>query len=459
MAYFYVKSGFGIRATGGGTTLQTGSMATLGAANVYDNIPDAITDGAGAGDNIYCSDVHAYSPAGAFSHIGPTTDPPLNIVSVDDTNIDQYKKGASESTGGGSSNITMNGRMNYAGMTLNKTNDFDFSVGETRVIMDDCVIGQGSNGDVIWLDQDGCLLHLINTDMSWDASTTGGVIMLRGGSKFIWQGGAITGANNCDHLIHPTSGSNGGMVVFVDGVDLGNVDVSLFSAIDATGIDSVVSEIKACRLHASATTTDTGIGHKNQRIEMFNSSSTSAGAQQAVYIDDWVGTVEDQDDSGIHRADDDAFENGDLMSLKVTTNANCDIHNPLRFEIPSGFLALSNASTDTVRVYCAVTNATTLYTTTVWVDVYAQDGTNNHVYNHYSSRGTDFLNITGTALTDDSGSSDWRNGGSALTAHNEYRIDVDTSGDAAADCVPKIVITVAEPSETIYFAVVADGVA
>ena len=192
---------------------------------------------------------------------------------------------------------------------------------------------------------------------------------------------------------------------------------------------------------------------------MFNSSSTSAGAQQAVYIDDWVGTVEDQDDSGIHRADDDAFENGDLMSLKVTTNANCDIHNPLRFEIPSGFLALSNASTDTVRVYCAVTNATTLYTTTVWVDVYAQDGTNNHVYNHYSSRGTDFLNITGTALTDDSGSSDWRNGGSALTAHNEYRIDVDTSGDAAADCVPKIVITVAEPSETIYFAVVADGVA
>ena len=248
MAYFYVKSGFGTRTTGGGTTLQTGSMATLGAANVYDNIPNAITDGAGAGDNIYCSDLHAYAPAGAFSHIGPTTDPSLNIVSVDDTNIDQYKKGASETTGGGNSNITMNGRINYAGMTLNKTNDIDFSVGETRVTMDDCVIGQGSNGDVIWLDQDGCLLHLINTDMSWDASSTGGAIMLRGGSKFIWQGGAITGANNCDHLIHPTSGSNGGMVVFVDGVDLGNVGVSLFSAIDATGIDSVVGEIKACRL-------------------------------------------------------------------------------------------------------------------------------------------------------------------------------------------------------------------
>jgi hypothetical protein len=58
---------------------------------------------------------------------------------------------------------------------------------------------------------------------------------------------------------------------------------------------------------------------------------------------------------------------------------------------------------------------------------------------------------SGTTLTTDSGS-DWRDGAGALAGHNEYIIDVATSGDVGADCVPVVSISVTKANTTIYLA-------
>jgi hypothetical protein len=58
---------------------------------------------------------------------------------------------------------------------------------------------------------------------------------------------------------------------------------------------------------------------------------------------------------------------------------------------------------------------------------------------------------SGTTLTTDSGS-DWRDGAGALAGHNEYIIDVATSGNVGADCVPVVSISVTKANTTIYLA-------
>ena len=65
--------------------------------------------------------------------------------------------------------------------------------------------------------------------------------------------------------------------------------------------------------------------------------------------------------------------------------------------------------------------------------------------------GTLDLMAAGTTLITDSGS-DWRDGGSALAGHNEYYIDVDTSGDVGGDTVPIVKVYITKPSVTIQLA-------
>ena len=77
------------------------------------------------------------------------------------------------------------------------------------------------------------------------------------------------------------------------------------------------------------------------------------------------------------------------------------------------------------------------------------DGTNKNVWNSASNRNSDIL-ASGTTHTDDSGSSDWEDNGVDLTSWNEYRMDVSTTGDAGAACVPIIRIYVAIDTSTDY---------
>src|SRR6056300_1228647 len=97
MAYYYVKfvSGVfeGTKTTGSSGTPLTGTFASIGTAGCYGSIESAITNGgAGSGDVICVSDVHAYSQTGPINWIGPITDSGLlSIISVDDGECETEK--------------------------------------------------------------------------------------------------------------------------------------------------------------------------------------------------------------------------------------------------------------------------------------------------------------------------------------------------------------------------------
>jgi hypothetical protein len=143
----------------------------------------------------------------------------------------------------------------------------------------------------------------------------------------------------------------------------------------------------------------------------------------------------------------------------MDTTASVSIAGPMVVDFPARYAALSSASTDTIRIYFAVVNTTTLDNTNVWAELIYPDGTNNQTYNYLSNRNTNIIDATPTDWTDDSAGSTWKDGASDLTGYNEYYMDLDTSGDAGADCVPIIRIYVAEPSATIYFDSTVDVVA
>ena len=60
---------------------------------------------------------------------------------------------------------------------------------------------------------------------------------------------------------------------------------------------------------------------------------------------------------------------------------------------------------------------------------------------------------TGTTLTTNTEA--W----TGRTTENRYQIDIDTSGDAGADCVPRIRLYIAKASSTIYLDTTVDVVA
>lgn len=455
MAWYIVKSGGSATGDGGRVTSQpTGSFATRGAANYYDSIVDALaaTTSPAADDYIICSDSHnkAYGGTATYTSSGTGIGTnPIMIISVSDTNMDQESSGAVE-------DVSPAGDLNIVGNINAKSMKF--------IIGDDLIVASANvnrafnafnsefnfsgAGDRFNLTGDGCVTAFYDCDMTIDVDTSVGIFLLGGVVTVRMIGGSVAATTgNVDALIQDGGGS-GGFSAHFTGVDLSDVDGTLVKGLGgATTDDNFDIKIEGCQLNASVAFKDETFGQDGHRLLVTNSSSSSAAAEYQYYLATVWGTVEDQDDSGIHRNESTAFDGGEKVSLKVTTSARCTPGHPFIFEVPSRFAALSNASTDTLRLYFAST--TSLTDQNFWVQVYAPDGTNKNAYNTYSGRNSDFF-ATGTAHTDDSGSSTWKDGASDLVGYNEYRVDVDTSADAAADSVPRVFICVAEPSATIY---------
>jgi len=197
---------------------------------------------------------------------------------------------------------------------------------------------------------------------------------------------------------------------------------------------------------------------KDHRALFTRCSSTSAAAEHQYHLHAFGGDIDD--DSTIRRADDPSFEDsGTDISYKIVTNADANLGAPLWFDFPNKrWSALSAGATDTLRFYLASTSALT--DKDIYIEITYPDGTNKQTPNFFSSGpvtvgGTLDLMASGTTLTTDSGS-DWRDGASALTGHNEYQIDVTTTGDVGADTVANVRLYVTKPSVTIQLASIYD---
>lgn len=109
MAFYVVKEGGTAAGTDNGreTVQPTGTFAARGAANYYDSILDANTNpttNPTSGDTVYVSSSHNIN-------YGATTTllmiDGVRYVSVDDSNMDAYLEGASESATGGGYNLSL----------------------------------------------------------------------------------------------------------------------------------------------------------------------------------------------------------------------------------------------------------------------------------------------------------------------------------------------------------------
>lgn len=448
MAWYYVKSGGSATGNAGRyASEQSGSFATIGASGYYNNIQAAFaaTSAPASGDYIMVSDAHSYSSSSTPSTYGSSS---INttfcyIVSVSDTDVTSYSAGATESFTNSNHVVNFDGVLAVFGITVNTNDTFSIASNPARLFSyeSNMLNGTPTSGDLFRMNSDGSAATVVG-----GAVHCGDGFQVRGGGTITAYGVDIQSAS----ALFNGSFDNGGGSGYFYGCDLTDI-TTLVSGVGSSSAndDAIDVTIKDCTLGGSFSAyADEIFSCYNHRLRVYNSAATSAAAEYQFYERGFGGEVEDQDDTGIHRNESTAFPSGTKVSAKATTSTLATQLAPFYFDLITATVDLSAAASDVITIYFAST--ATLTDTEVWAELIYPDGTNNHVPNFLSNRGTDVL-ATGTTHTDDSGSSTWKNGVSDLTAHNEYRMTLDTSGDAGADGIPTIRIYVGKASTTVYF--------
>ena len=456
MSYFYVDSTIGTRTTGGGTTKQTGTFDALGASNLYASRALAIADGAGSADIIVAATRHAES-ASSVTNTGPSSGAFLETIIAEDANCDNSTVSTTaneEATGTG--DVRLDGRQAISGEYFKAGDDIGQFTPNSQLNAEDCTFEVTGSGDRCFiLQQSGCFAALTNPTFK---GVSGSVpLHIKEGARLEITCGVLESGPT---FLTDTGFDAGGGQLIVRGLDISTITGTVFNNIGgaANSDDLIDIQMYNCPTASSFSWFNETLQNLNHRLTAINCANTSALAEYQFCIESWGGYVDDQDDSGIHRDETTAFPSGTKVSAHILTDSNASIAAPFWFSLPSIDAELATASTDTLRFYLASTVA--LDDTDFWIEITYKDGANGNVLNLLSTRNSERLTVAsaGTALTTDSGST-WLDGVSALAGYNEYYIDVDTSGDVGADCVPNIKIFVALPSTAIYLDPVPDVVA
>ena len=459
MAYFYVKNSLGTRTVGGGLTQQTGSFTTLGAASVYATIAAAITDGATVGDYVLCSDLHDFDSGGTSVVWSGSTAGYLCICSVDDANCDAYSAGATErTTSGTTADIDVSGLVAAYGMTLTFADDLKLLNSGSEFKAYQCSIGPINSTDGLRFIVDGQAYELVDCTLDLAASTSrlatmeyGGIMTMRGG------GFTRSGGTNANSL---TSGGfgNGGGTLNLFGVDLTIFNQVLFDAVgSSTNDDSINIRMDLCDLNASATFFDEDFLNTYNDVFITRCTDSSSAAEYQYFKRTRGGDI--SDNTTFYRDGSTAYDDSaQKVSIQIASNADNSRFAPLAFDFPTIDAALSSASTDTLRIY--ILSADTLTDADIWAEAIYPDGTTKNIGNIATSQSNVLTGsfapdplATGTALTTNTEA--W----TGRTTENRYQIDIDTSGDVGADCVPTIRLYFAKASSTIYLDTTVDVVA
>lgn len=451
--YFYVKSG-GTRGTSDTpyTTQQTGSFASLGASNYYDNIDevfDVTTTPPATGDFILVSDQHSHTySATANYNGGSSVGAELIFISVDDTACDQYKRGAYEEAKGVNLDINIGGRNLFLGLDLHADNDITVNIVESSVTLYDCTTKVTAFGDIPFRITSRSKAIAIGCTFNWNDVGNVAPISIATDSRVEFH--------------YCTFATNSSYAGYVFSLDPASPNIVLFRGCDFSGLsstymlaDSVFDAhgdefndvvFENCKLPSTLTNFIDGfVGSTLTKVWATNSSDTSGAQEYQYYYESRGGRVDE--DTAKYRDASQPFPSGQKVSLKCVTDANAGEWQPFVFDLPARYAKLSDTASDTIRIY--LTCANTLDNADVYAEVIYQDGTNQHTPNQKASIGEylvpgDFRVTAPVALSTATGS--WTGG---LT--NLYYIDLDTSTDAGADGYPIIRVYVAKASETIYF--------
>lgn len=459
MSFYYVKNGGTATGDAGRyASQQSGSFAALGASGYYNDISDAInaTTSPIAADFINFSDLHVISGTDNPAYVG-LDGSTYYIVCVDDANIDAARtsgnRGSEQNTG--QTDITFTNAF-ASGLHVISADNITF-VGSNVVY--DCELEvTGGNDIAVSPSGDGANVKLIGVTINCSSVGTTNLrpMTCSGGGTINMVGGAVITASAGLQTLTHESFVNGGGAITLKGVDLTAVTGTLIANVGSSNLndDTIDVRMDMCKIASGvAFTNETFKSHSNRAL-FTRCSDSSASAEHQYHLHAFGGDVDD--DSTIRRAEDPAFEDsGVTISYKIVTNSDASIGSPLWFDFPNPrWAALSSAGADTLRLHIAST--ATLTDVDFRVELIYPDGTNRQTPNFFSTGpstvgGVTDLMAAGTELTTDSGS-DWRDGASALTGHNEYILDIDTSGDVGADTVPVVRVYITKASTTIQLA-------
>lgn len=459
MAFYYVKNdGTATADAGRYATKQTGTFAGIGVSGYYASVALAMaaTTTPVLGDFIFVSDVHSFSTSSSQNYNAPA-----NVVCVNDAAID-----AGRSSGRGNETITgTSGDFNIStvalisGLELQVGDNFVFTANST---VHDCKLILTGNGDEILIPTtDSSSIYMVNCELALNHA--GARIRIQNAGTFFKQGGSVTTTSAGLTALFQDGFTAGGGTIDWSGVDISAVTGTILvgMGVNQSGDDVINIRFDMCKLASGVAFTNETFKSYDQRALFTRCSAVSAEAEHQYHLHAFGGDVDD--DTTIRRAEDDAFEDsGTIISYKIVTNSDASVGQPLWFEFPNTrWMKLALESTDTLRFHIASTTALT--DADIYVEISYPGGTTKQLAKFLSSApatigGTfDFL-ASGTTLTTDSGS-DWRDGGSALTGHNEYVIDIDTSGNAGADSSPIVKIYVTKPSVTIQLGSIYEQIA
>jgi len=465
VAYYYVRDNaggantFNGSATGDGgreTTARTGAWDTT-EANSYGTVLLAFgaTTPPVSGDTIYVADDHEVS-IGSVQSWGVASSNFVNIISLDITDGAVAKRGASETI---TTDLSLVGQAQVYvwGMDLSTTDDLLCTSGSGSWVFDNCSWTGTLSGSVINLNQDGSHIKFIDSTIT--SSATQQVINTPSNASTLWMRNVTITASGAERIFSG-GGVNGGAKIFIDNCDFSGVTgVASDNLILATfGGDRLVDDglhfiMQNTKVYSGLTDwVGEEFASQDQIFLATNCSSDSAAAEYQFYMKTFAGEVEDSGDDGtsggIYRVASTAFTNGNKVSFKCTTSPNCSVGSPLTFDMPARYADLTAAGSNEITVYiCQPNTNANLTTANTWIDVSYPDGTNKQTWNTVSSKASDIL--SSTELTTDSGS-DWEDAGTDVTSFDEYKITVDTSSDAGAECVPHIRFYCTVPSITFY---------
>lgn len=444
MAFYYVKTGGTATGDAGRyATKQTGSFAGLGAANYYDNIDAAIaaTTPVAEGDTIVCSNLYAFV-TGSFILRTLPSGAGVTIISVDDTDIETYLSGASEQVGS-NAGIETEGNVRYIGFTHTTPATIEAS-GNSNVIYIDSVAELTTSGDAVAAINDGARIEMIDSEINC-GSTSNGIRASAGGTVSL-RSVTITGSTITNLILQ--SYTIGGGVVRLEGCDLTNVTGTLNGDGGDQAFDDLVDvKIDMCKI-ANGVNRSVALSNYNQNVYVTRCSDSSTGHDYNYGYTGFSGDL-DQDTATYRNEDPSTAESNVKLSYKIVTNTNCSKATPLVIKFPNpSYFELSGTAQDTLSLF--ITSNDTLTNDDFYVDVIYPDGTNKETPNKISSENTAYF-TDGAALTTDA-TSTWTGG-----LANNYKVDLDTSGNPGADAEPIVTVTVTKPSTAINLGSIIEG--
>lgn len=463
--YFYIKNQTGVHtgtATGENgvtTTARTGTWNTSTADFYQDmeTMENQVTTLPTDGDFVLIShlsdtDYSGIAQDANFINTGISTyGAGVHILSVDNANQENYKKGAYADCSTTDRDFTLKGSGIWAGVDVRTGDNAIHAIGAEGIwqIMDCKITADGSLDVCVRVSGDGKQMHLYDVDLEV-GNATADPFYIHNNGIVTWTGGALTGATQPDFLLQ-SFGVNGGGQLYIDGVDLSLFDGQIYEN-QQVADDNCIVRLRNCQLNSSVTLYGTLLPHS--RFEMFNCDDSTGGGLHRFVVADGSGEATNNDSIYV-TANPAFFEGSSKSSIKVTSTSSCTSVLPFRFELPTRYIDLSQSASD--LVYINIITEASLTDADISFRMIYPDGTTSVTPRHVkvvdNNSGEAWRNPlgSGTALntTGALGAGDWTGEG-ALTTPNYYRVELDTSSVAGSAFAPIIKVEVYTASITLY---------